>query len=352
VRVREREPGGRVPAQREIPGHSCDAGIYFHLTLGGITGHKDFARATGILLTPDECIPIAAAVVRAFIDHGDRTNRKQARLKYVLDRMGLDGFLADVENRLPWKFRRVPLDLCEPRPEPLRLGHIGFHPQKQPGHSYVGVVLPVGRMTCEQMRQLAAIAERFASGTIRLTVWQNLIISDIPNERVDDVKRAIEAAGFGWSATSVRGGLVACTGNAGCKYAAANTKLHAMQIADHLDNRVKLDQPINIHLTGCHHSCAQHYIGDVGLLATKVEVGDDVVEGYHLYVGGGYGTTQGIGREVMRNVAAADVPAVLERVIRGYLAERASADESFLDFVRRCPNEHLTRLFAAQGVTP
>jgi ferredoxin-nitrite reductase len=343
VRIPEGEPD-------ESAAGSLDAGVYFHLTLGGITGHKDFARGTGILLKPDECIPVAVAIVRSFIDHGDRTDRKKARLKYVLDRMGFDGFLGDVERRLPSTLHRVRLELCAPRPQPLPHGHVGFHAQKQPGLSYVGVVLPVGRMTSEQMRQLAQIAQTFGSGTIRLTVWQNLLISDIRNEDTHEVKRAIDAAGLLWSATNVRGGLVACTGNAGCKYAAADTKRHAMQIADYLDGRVELDQPINIHLTGCPHSCAQHYVGDIGLIATKV--GDDAVEGYHVYVGGGYGAQQGIGRELVRNVIADDVPAVIERVLRTYLAKRASPEQTFLEFVRRISTLDLTRLAAAEGVTP
>ena len=80
------------------------------------------------------------------------------------------------------------------------------------------------------------------------------------------VKQEIERLGLHWSATNVRAGLVACTGNAGCKFAASNTKSHALPIADYLDSRLALDVPLNIHLTGCHHSCAQHYIGDIGLL--------------------------------------------------------------------------------------
>jgi ferredoxin-nitrite reductase len=266
--------------------------------------------------------------------------------------MGLDAFIADVEKCLPQPLRRVPIDLCERRPAVAKHGHIGVHEQKQPGLRYVGVALSVGRMTCAQIRALADIAADFGSGTIRLTVWQNLIISDIPADRVDDVKGAIEQAGLGWSATSVRGGLVACTGNAGCRFAAANTKLHATQIGDHLDPRVALDQPINIHLTGCPHSCAQHFIGDVGLLATKVPAaGDEMVEGYHIYVGGGYGEQQGIGREIYRNIPAADAPAVIERMLRAYLAERQSPQESFLEFVRRLPADALMSVFDAEGVT-
>jgi ferredoxin-nitrite reductase len=326
--------------------------IGFRLTLGGITGHKDFARDTGIMLTADECVPVAASIVKAFIEHGDRTDRKKARLKYVLDRMGFDGFIAEIEKHHGGKLRRFPLEHCEPRPAVVKHGHLGFHVQKQPGLYYVGVALPVGRMTCDQMRRLADIADRYGSGTIRLTVWQNLLISDIPSARIDDVKCDIEQAGLAWSATSIRGGLVACTGNAGCRFAASNTKLHAREIADSLEARLELDQPINIHLTGCPHSCAQHFIGDIGLLATKVPAGEDMIEGYHIYIGGGYGEQRGIGREIYRNVPASDAPAVIERVLRAYVAERQSPQESFLQFVRRLPTDALVHLFDAEGVTP
>ena len=110
--------------------------------------------------------------------------------------------------------------------------------------------------------------------------------------RLDAAKARIEAAGLGWKTTAVGAGLVACTGNRGCKFAASDTKGHALAIARHLDPILDLDQPVNIHLTGCHHSCAQHYIGDIGLLAAKVAVGaeGDQVEGYHLHAGGGFGS--------------------------------------------------------------
>src|SRR3954451_16326779 len=107
-----------------------------------------------------------------------------------------------------------------------------------------------------------------------------------------------------------------------------------MEIADHLDARLELDVPINIHLTGCPNSCAQHYIGDIGLLGTKVAVDDDMVEGYHLYLGGGYGAEQDVGRELFREVKADDAPEVIERILRGYLAHRRDAQESFRDFSR------------------
>ena len=328
----------RVGAGRSAAdGTPVEPGVYFRMELGGITGHGDFARDTGLLVKPDECVPVAAAAVRAYIDHGDRTDRKKARLKYVLDRLGLDGFVAELEKHLPphVRLRRLAPEACEPRPAPDRLAHVGFHPQKQPGMVYAGVVLPVGRLRAGQLRGLAAIADRHGSGTIRLTVWQNLLLSDIPEDRVPAVKREIEALDLGWSATAVRAGLVACTGNSGCRFAASDTKRHATGIADHLDaNGPALDRPINIHLTGCHHSCAQHYIGDIGLLGTKVAAGDDMIEGYHLYVGGGCGDDRHIARELLRDVPAAESGPVIERLLRAYLQLR-TGDESFPEFTRR-----------------
>ena len=149
--------------------------------------------------------------------------------------------------------------------------HIGVHRQKQEGRNWIGVVLPVGRLTPEQMRGLAKIARDLGDGDIRLTVWQNLLISGVADDQVEVAEAAIEALGLSTKATSIRAGLVACTGNVGCKFAASDTKRHAEEIARWCEARVELDGPVNIHLTGCHHSCAQHYIGDIGLLACKVK---------------------------------------------------------------------------------
>jgi ferredoxin-nitrite reductase len=326
--------------------HSQTGEVYFRLTLGGITGHGDFARDTGIALRPNECIETAVAIVKAFILHGDRTDRKKARLKYVLDRMGFEGFIRECEKQLGRTLNRMPLELFDPRPSVKKNAHIGVHPQRQTGLSYIGVVLPVGRLSSRQVRGIADLSDRFGSGHLRLTVWQNLIIPDIKDENVPQVVQALEQMGLTTDASSIRAGLVACTGNAGCKYANANTKKHALEVADYLEERVDLDHPINIHLTGCPHSCAQHFIGDIGLLGTKIAVGEDFVEGYHLFVGGGYGNDQSIGRELFRNVKADELGPVLERILHGYLQNRSSSEESFSAFVRRNETADLIRFFS------
>jgi ferredoxin-nitrite reductase len=332
-------------------GKATPPGVYFRMALGGITGHGDFARDIGILLTPEQCVPAAAAVVRVFIENGDRTDRRKARMKYVIDRFGLEKYMEEVEKLLPFKPLKIAASECEPRPPVAKHGHIGFHRQRQSGFYYAGVVLPVGKLTVAQMRGLADIAERFGRGAIRLTVWQNLLISDIPEDRMQEVEQAIEALGLSARASSIRAGLVACTGNRGCRFSASDTKGHAEQIAQYLEPRVRLDQPVNIHLTGCPHSCAQHYIGDIGLLGAKVDAGEDSeVEGYHVYVGGGYGAEQELARELYRDVAFEDVPPLVERMLDAYLAQRESEAESFREFSKRHSVEMLRAMLGERAV--
>jgi ferredoxin-nitrite reductase len=331
-------------------GAPVPAGVYFRLVLGGITGHRDIARDTGVILKPEEATRVADAIVRVFIDNGDRTNRNKARLKYVLDAWGFEKFLTAVEDKLGRELTRVDASQVKPRPATDRLAHLGVHPQKQPGLNWIGLVLPVGKLTVEQMRAIAALARELGDGDIRLTVWQNLLVSGVADANVPKALERIEAMGLSAKATSIRAGLVACTGNTGCKFAAANTKGTAEAIAQHVESRLELDQPINIHLTGCHHSCAQHYVGDIGLIAAQVPVNEDgdTVEGFHIVVGGGTGANARIGRELFRDVKKEDCPRTVELLLRTYLTHRSGSDELFFAFANRHEPDVLARLVEEQ----
>ena len=318
-------------AVRVVEGRSIPAGIYFRVLLSGITGHRQFASDCGLLLRPEEAVAVAAAMIRVFIRHGDRTDRKKARLKYLLDSWGLERFLEETEKLLAFPLIRVPVSECEPRQAIDRTAHIGVHPQSQQGLHYIGIAVPVGRLPSPQMRALAAIAQEFGTGELRLTVWQNLIIPNIASERLEAAKQAIRDAGLDYQATTVLSGTIACTGSKGCRFAATDTKSHALQLAQYLDARLPiLDQPINLHVTGCPHSCAQHYIGDIGLMGVKVS-GE---EGYQVLLGGGADKDQGLGRELISSVRFADLPSKLERLLTAYISCREPA-ETFLHFTRR-----------------
>jgi ferredoxin-nitrite reductase len=330
-------------------GFDVEPGVWFRLALGGITGHMDFAKDTGVIVRPEDATRVADAIVRVYIEHGDRTNRNKARLKYLLDAWGMSKFIAHVEERLGRPLTKIAAEAVCERPAFDRLAHMGVHPQKQPGLNWIGVVCPVGRITGDQMRGLAAVAHAFGDGDIRLTVWQNLLISGVADADVAAAEEAIAALGLGTRTTPLSAGLVACTGNTGCRFAAADTKGHAQAIAAWCETRVAVDTPVNIHLTGCHHSCAQHYIGDIGLIACKVEEGDAQVEGYHVHVGGGFGPQAGFGREVYRDVKATDVPRLIERMLKAYLSHRVAGAETFLAFSRRHEVAVLRELFRAEA---
>ncbi|KZD23862.1 NirA family protein [Tardiphaga robiniae] len=312
-------------------------GVWFKLGIGGITGHKDFATDTGIIVRPEDSTKVSDAIVRVFIDLGDRTNRLKARLKYVIDGMGMEKFLTLVEEKLGQPFTRISAEALMPRPEFDRTAHIGVHKQKQDGLNWIGVVLPLGKVTCDQMRGLSKIAADLGDGDIRLTVWQNLLIPGVKDANVALATAAIEALGLAIKTTEIRAGLIACTGRAGCKFGNADTKRTATNIAEWCDMRVEVDTPINIHLTGCHHSCAQHYISDIGMIGARVALddSDDTVDGFHIFTGGGFGPQADVGQEVYQNVKSEDAPVVVERLLKAYLAHRASPDETFLTFSRR-----------------
>jgi ferredoxin-nitrite reductase len=332
-------------------GQPVAPGIWYRLALGGITGHKDLARDTGVIVAPSDAVAVADAIVRVFIANGNRTDRTKSRLKYVLDAWGFDKFLGAVEEKLGRRLVRLDGAFGRPRPVYDRLAHIGVHRQSQAGLNWVGVALPVGKLTVQQMRVIASVANQCGDGDIRLTVWQNLLISGVPDAKVEDVLANLQAIGLSAETSVLRAGLIACTGATGCKFAAAHTKEDALTIAAHCEPRITLDQPVNIHLTGCHHSCAQHYIGDLGLIGAKVPVNEegDTVPGYDLLVGGGYGVDGGMARPFREKVRAEEAPALVEAILRTWQLHRATPDESFVAFARRHEIAALQALVAETG---
>ncbi len=335
------------------PGHplvgKLGSGVYFKVLLGGVTGHQEFARDAGILVRPEEAVDLAVAMIGVYRREGNRENRKKARLVYLLEEWGIDRFLQESEKGLGRPLLRISASdeggltephVCPDVPHP----HLGVHPQKQPGMNYLGVHVPVGLIETGVMRAVAEIAENCGAGEVRLTVFQSLILPHVPDGKVDEAKEALRAAGLKCEASFIRGGLAACTGNRYCKYSSADTKGHALALASFLEQRVSLDHPVNIHVTGCPHSCAQHYIGDIGLLGCKVERNGETVEGFHVFVGGGFREHQRLGRQVFKGVAAGDeLHRILLALLRCYL-ERRRLRERFQEFTIRQDADSLTAM--------
>jgi ferredoxin-nitrite reductase len=300
-------------------------------------------------VAPAELNRVIAAIVRVYIANGNRGDRKKARLKHLLETWSLDQYLAETEKVLGFPLRRAPFDPAEiSHPsQSLPHSHLGVYPQKQRGLNYIGVAMPVGQITAEQMIGIAEIADLYGSGEIRLTVWQNFIIPNVPDHFVETAGKALRGIGFDTRQSLLRGGLIACTGNTYCKFSLSNTKGHALALADYLEEKITLDQPVNIHVTGCPHSCAQHYMGDIGLLATKVKSAGERVEGYHVFVGGGFGAHRALGRQVFTGLAFEQTKEALEKMLKGYLRHR-EAGETFQAFTQRHDLTALQAIFTAE----
>jgi ferredoxin-nitrite reductase len=326
---------------------STQSGVAFRMAIGGATGHKAFANDLGVLVPPGQVVKVLCAAIRVYIESGCRTDRKKARLKHLLEKLPLADYLAKIEEKLGFKLEREPYDSTKMRwaSEELKHSHIGDYPQKQRGLNYIGATLPVGQITPRQMLRVADLIDAHGSGEIRLTVWQNFIIPNVPDSFVATVKKTLEKIGLPARQSNLSSGVVACTGNSYCKFAQANTKSHALELIKSLEKRIELDHPINIHITGCPNSCAQHYIGDIGCLGTKTRINGESVDAYHIFVGGGFGHYREIGRQIFTGVSANELAPTLERILRAYLKVRQGR-ESFQEFTTRHDLRALQEIFS------
>ena len=262
-----------------------------------------------------------------------RENRDRARLKYLFLRNGwtADSFLDALHDRIGFK-----LDPAaeEQAPDDEFRDHVGVHPQKQPGYSYVGASVLSGRITPQQMRVAADVAERYGSGEIRLTVMQNLVLVNIPNENVSAVVRELNAAGLRVEGSPFWRGTVACTGTEFCKLAITETKGFSRWLVGQLDERIPgFDQLLKINVTGCPNSCGQHWIADIGLEGKRIKLDGKQVEAFYFSLGGAVGLHQALARHTGYRCAAVEVPDAIERLVTSYRA-------------RRQPGENLRAFFA------
>lgn len=331
------------------PGEGVAAGVYFRLLLGGATSHSRYGRDAGVLVAPERCVDVLEQVLHLYVEHGDRSNRRRARLAYLIESWGLPRFVTELRARLRgleplgWAapntdalapLPELPLSRCQLAPQPQPFAHVGFHAERTPGRVYVGVVLDGAQLGVEQARGLAGIAEEYGVGELRFTPHQNVLIPGVAKARQREVEAALGALGLSWTASAFRSRLIACTGAPGCQFALGDTKRRAEEIASRLEASGAREQPLSIHISGCHHACAQHTLADIGLLATRDPGGGS--ELYQLWLGGELLESARFGRKYASQVPASDVPRLLQEVVDDYLSRR-QPDESFHDFVARLP---------------
>jgi sulfite reductase (ferredoxin) len=301
---------------------------------GGLSTDPHFAVRLNAFVRWHQAVDVIRGVAQLFRASSSlREHRERARLKFLFLREGwtAERFQNELESILGYR-----LDPAEPEqpPHDLYRDHLGIHRQKQDGLCLVGAAVLRGRVSWEQLKAAAELSERFASGDLRTTTMQNLLVVNVPAASADGLARELGDIGLPVEASPFARGTIACSGTEFCKLAITETKSFSRWLSEELDERLPgFEQELKIHVTGCPNSCGQHWIADIGLEGKKLKINGELVDAYYFCVGGAGGTFQTIARPVGYRCAAHEVPDAIERILRQFRATRE-------------PGENLRRFFA------
>jgi ferredoxin-nitrite reductase len=290
-----------------------------------------------VFVRPEDAVEITRGIAQVFGELGNRENRWTARMRYLVQELGPEGFREELEKRVCVELIPAGEDLTKR----YRGDHVGVHPQKDEGVYYVGLNVPVGRMSGEQFEEAGRLAEEYGS-EIRLATDQNLIIAGVREERLDDLLAEPLLKRYSSNPGAFERGVVACTGNEFCRFAIVETKIRALEWAREMDRRVgELGQEaVRMHFSGCSASCAQPQIGDVGFRGETAKKKDAIVEGVDIGLGGSLGKDAAFIDWVEGSKPADEVPDALLRVFERFKEERREG-ERFHEWARRTRNEEL-----------
>jgi sulfite reductase (ferredoxin) len=339
-----------TPAVREVAGKR-EVGFSIRVG-GGLSTEPHLALRLNAFVRWEQVIPVTKAVSELFRDANVlRENRERARLKYLFLQHGwtAETFLQAIERRLGYKLEPA---APEHAPDDVFRDHAGVHPQKQAGLSYVGAAVLRGRITPQQLHVAADLAERYGNGELRTTNTQNLVIVNVPREKIAAVALGLETAGLHVAASAFWRGAVACTGSEFCKLAITETKAFTRWLVEELEERLPaFDQQLKLNVTGCPNSCGQHRIADIGLEGKKLKINGRIQDAYYFCLGGAVGEHAGFGRPVGYRCAASEVPDAIERLLTSYLEERHPGENLRHFFARHSESALRTRL-AGQDLPP
>ncbi|HEY3927069.1 MAG TPA: nitrite/sulfite reductase [Candidatus Koribacter sp.] len=313
---------------------------------GGLSTQPHLGVRLNAFVPYDKAVIVARTIAEIFRDADVlRQSREQARLKFLFLKHGWNAetMLDELHRRLGFRF-----DPAEPEEiagDGFR-DHVGIHPQRQAGLSYVGASVLRGRMNSEQLHAVAELADRFADGQVRTTTMQNLILVNVPMAKSGALAAELEALGLRVEPTTFWRGAVACTGTEFCKLAITETKAFTRWIVEELDALVpEFTEPLRINVTGCPNSCGQHWISDLGLEGKKLKVDGVMRDAYYFCVGGSVGREQAIARPVGYRCLATEVPAAISRLLTGYLLVRNS-DDTLHGFLNRQSADTIREMLA------
>jgi ferredoxin-nitrite reductase len=339
---------GMLPARLE------DGTLGFNLRVGGgLSDGPRMASDVDVFVRPEEAVEITRGIAQVFGELGDRENRWTARMRYLVQELGPERFREELAKRVCMQLTPAGEDLTKR----YRGDHVGVHPQKHASEEtrrggfetrpcetplyYVGLNVTVGRMSGEQFKEAGRLAGEYGDG-VRLATDQNLIITGVPEERLDELLSEPLLERYSPNPGAFERGVVACTGSEFCRFGIVETKVRAVEWAREMDERVgdPGQEAVRMHFSGCSASCAQPQIGDIGFRGETAKTSGAIVEGVDVGLGGSLGKDAAFIDWVEGSKPAEEVPDALASVFERFKEERRE-DERFHEWARRKRNSEL-----------
>lgn len=298
---------GLIPA-------TLDGVTGFNVLVGGALGGTSprLASPLDVFVEPTEVQPLFLALLRVYRDHGPREKRTQARLKWLVEAWGESRLREAVASEMGYALRHAGVD----ERSAIAGDHLGIHPQRQPGLSYVGLHIPVGHISASSMRELARVSDLYGRGEVRLTVDQNALIPHVPDHLLADLRDEPLLQELRPEVPAIWRNLVACTGNDYCHYSLIDTKGTALRLAIELERRgVEVTPGTRIHVSGCVHACGKHHVADIGIQGANVRVNGAVEEAGDIFTGGRLGSEARLAQRSQEKILLADLPDMVERLL-------------------------------------
>jgi ferredoxin-nitrite reductase len=300
-----------TPAIKRINGEEING---FNVAVGGKMGSGGFRIASplDLFVTPERAAALCSDIVLVFRDCGLRELRTKARLAFLIENWGVEKFRRELERRVNGPLASAGIDQRAPK----HTDHIGVFRQNQPGLNTVGLTVPVGRITTEQMLQVAGLAENYGNGQLRLTVGQNLIIPNVPDKLLGKLTAEPLLQELRYDPSEIMRGLVSCTGMDYCHFALIETKGWALKTARVLEEKLGKTQSLRVHWSGCPAGCGNHAVADIGLLGKNIKLKGEVVEAVDVFAGGAAGCEPNPPVKIMEDVPCHDLADVMAGLVK------------------------------------
>jgi NAD(P)H-nitrite reductase large subunit len=309
-----------TPAVKSIDGGEIKG---FNVMAGGKMGSGGYrvASALDVFVPPEQAAELCRHITLIFRDHGSRASRNKARLAFLVDAWGVARFRAELQRRMG----RPLLTAGHDKRGTKTADHLGIVAQRQAGLNCVGLAVPVGRASAEQLFEVARLAESYGTGDVRLTTGQNLIIPNVNDSALSRLRGEPLLSDFPVDPPGVIRGLVSCTGIDYCHFALIETKELALQTARHLEHRSPGGKLLTMHWSGCPAGCGNHAAADIGLLGKNARINGEIIDAVDVFVGGRSGPNARPGTKILEDVPCDELPQVLERLIPYLSAKRSIA---------------------------